>query len=261
MKAPLTLALAATLALGAAGCTTVSAPTASAEAAAADTAHNARNALDWAGVYRGVLPCADCEGIETVVALAENGTYRAQSRYLGRDAKPIAEQGRFTWNAAGDTITLAGDPPARYFVGENRLTRLALDGARITGALAENYVLTRLSEGITEKYWKLVELNGKPVPALDREPYLILKAEEGRVTGFGGCNGFGGSYTLDEAASRIRFGEIVSTTMACAKGMDVEQAFHQVLRSADNYSLNGDHLTLNRARMAPLARFEAVYLR
>lgn len=248
------------MALGAAGCTTT-APTADAGAPAADAAHNARNALDWAGAYRGVLPCADCGGIETLVVLSPNGTYRAQSRYLGKPGEPVAEQGRFTWNAAGDTITLAGDPPARYFVGENRLVRLALDGSRITGALAENYVLAKLSEGITEKYWKLVELNGQPVPALDREPYLILKTGDGRVTGFGGCNGFSGSYTLDEAASRIRFGEIASTMMACAKGMETEQAFHQVLRNADNYSLAGDHLTLNRARMAPLARFDAVYLR
>jgi hypothetical protein len=43
--------------------------------------------------------------------------------------------------------------------------------------------------------------------------------------------------------------------------MDVEREFHAVLERADNYSLAGDHLTLNRARMAPLARFEAVYLR
>ena len=40
--------------------------------------------------------------------------------------------------------------------------------------------------------------------------------------------------------------------------MDVENAFHEALRTADNYSLDGDRLTLNRARMAPLARFEAV---
>jgi len=43
--------------------------------------------------------------------------------------------------------------------------------------------------------------------------------------------------------------------------MDIEKAFLDVLSAVDNYSLNGGHLTLNRARMAPLARFEAVYLR
>jgi hypothetical protein len=34
-----------------------------------------------------------------------------------------------------------------------------------------------------------------------------------------------------------------------------------MLMNVDNCSLTGNQLTLNGARMAPLARFEAVYLR
>ncbi len=116
------------------------------------------------------------------------------------------------------------------------------------------------ADGIAEKYWKLVELNGKPVPTLEREPHMILKAD-GRVNGFGGCNAFTGDYKLDAATLRLSFGQIASTMMACAAGMEVEQAFHEVLRNADSFALDGDRLVLNRARMAPLARFEAVYLR
>lgn len=112
-----------------------------------------------------------------------------------------------------------------------------------------------------EKYWKLVELNGQPVAALKREPYFILKADGARVIGFGGCNALTGAYDLDERTARIRFTEVASTMMACMEGMDVEQSFHEVLRVVDNYSQDGDRLSLNRARMAPLARFEAVYLR
>lgn len=70
-----------------------------------------------------------------------------------------------------------------------------------------------------------------------------------------------GPYTIDEAASRISFGNLASTMMACPAGMEVERAFHEVLRTADNDSHNGDRLTLNRGRMAPLARFETFYLR
>jgi len=257
MRTTLILAVAAVAALATTGCT---APAGTSGAANPDPAHNARNALDWAGAYRGVLPCADCSGIETVVLLGSDGTYRTRRKYLGKNDRVFSDQGRFTWNEAGDTVTFMGEEPLRYFVGENRLTRLALDGARITGPLAEHYVLTKLTGGVTETYWKLVELRGRPLPALEREPHLILKAEGGRVNGFGGCNGFTGSYTLDEATSRIRFAQIASTMRACLAGMEVEKAFHEVLRAADNYALSGDRLTLNRARMAPLARFEAVYL-
>lgn len=258
MKTSLAFAMIAAATFVVAGCTTGGT---SNGVRSPDPAHNARNSLDWAGVYRGILPCADCEGIETIVILQRDGTYRSQSRYLGKGDTVFSDKGRFAWNDAGDTVTFSGERPAKYFVGENRLIRLALDGSRVTGPLAKHYILTRLADGVTEKYWKLTELRGLPVPALEREPYLVLRVDGRRVSGFGGCNVFTGSYEIDEATGRIRFGQIAATMMACASGMEVEKAFHGVLRAADSYSLNGDRLTLNRARMAPLARFEAVYLR
>ena len=212
MRPVLVMIVAATLAAG--GCM---APAARTDALKPDPSHNARNVLDWVGAYRGVLPCADCEGIETVVVLAKDTAYSARSKYLGKGNKVFSEQGSFTWNEAGNIVTLAGPEPARYFVGENRLTRLTLDGSRITGVLAENYVLVKLPEGVTEKYWKLVELNGQPMPALEREPHLILQAAGGRLSGFGSCNTFTGSYKINEATSRISFEQIAST-MACSSG-------------------------------------------
>lgn len=256
MKKPSIIVLAASMVLALAG---LVAP-AMADDAKPDPAHNAQNSLDWAGTYQGVLPCADCEGIKTTVVLLDDETYRMQSVYLGREGGPFTEEGQLTWNEAGDTITLDGPQPVRYFVGENQLFHLNLDGTRVTGELAEHYILAKQTDGVTEKYWKLVELNGQPVPTLEREPHMILKAEGGRVNGFSGCNSFSGSYKLDESTLRISFSNVASTMMACVSGMEVEQAFYKVLETVDNYSISGDHLTLNRARMAPLARFEAVYL-
>ena len=31
--------------------------------------HNSQNSLDWEGVYKGILPCADCDGIETEIVI------------------------------------------------------------------------------------------------------------------------------------------------------------------------------------------------
>ena len=119
------------------------------------------------------------------------------------------------------------------------------------------------SESITEKYWKLIELNGKPIAEeeLNSPAFIILKNEENRVTGNGGCNTLGGTYELDAAAKRIKFSKMITTQMACPN-MEVEFEMHKVLEMVDNYSLSSDgkYLSLNRARMAPLARFEVVYL-
>jgi heat shock protein HslJ len=225
----------------------------------AQTAHTSQNALDWAGAYRGILPCADCSGVETVVILRSDGIFTTLYRYLGKGEEVSSREGRFSWNAAGSIVMLAGD--AQYLVGENHLTLLGPDGSRFTGAQADRFVLTKVpAGGVKERYWQLAELNGQPLPKLERKPWLILREANGRMNGFGGCNSFTGSYKLDEAASRLSFGQIATTTMACISGMEVEGVFHEALRSVDNYSLTGDHLTLNRARMAPLARFDVMYL-
>lgn len=105
--------------------------------------HNARLSLDWAGSYRGVLPCADCAGIKSVVTLTPDGSYETRSTYLGKSDAVLEEKGRFSWDAAGNIIQLGQSDPVQYFVSENRLIRLAPDGSRIKGALADQYILTK----------------------------------------------------------------------------------------------------------------------
>lgn len=39
--------------------------------------HTSETSLDWAGVYEGTLPCADCEGIHTLIELHEDKSYVA----------------------------------------------------------------------------------------------------------------------------------------------------------------------------------------
>jgi heat shock protein HslJ len=110
---------------------------------------------------------------------------------------------------------------------------------------------------ITEKQWKLIELRGKPVARQKSEARFILETEKSRITGNGGCNSFSGGYELLEG-NRIRFSKVVSTMMEC-ENMYIEFGFLKVLETADNYTIKGDTLSLNKARMAPLARFVPVY--
>ena len=114
---------------------------------------------------------------------------------------------------------------------------------------------------ITEKYWKLKTLEGKSVKMgknQEREVYFMLKTDENKVTGFAGCNTFFGSYTL-EKGNRIRFSQMGATMMACPDVDFNESEFLKVFELADNYTINGDQLSLNVGKRAPLAVFEAVY--
>ncbi|RAJ05383.1 heat shock protein HslJ [Chitinophaga skermanii] len=109
---------------------------------------------------------------------------------------------------------------------------------------------------IYDKKWTLVEVNGKPVekdPEARVQPYVIFSETDKRVSGNGGCNGFGGSFVL-KGDNRIKMSQLISTMMAC-KNLDTEHQFMRALENADSYFIVNDTLILNRARMAPLARF------
>ena len=127
----------------------------------------------------------------------------------------------------------------------------------------DSTVSQKAQSEIVEKYWKLIEINGQKVTADDfasKEPHLILKSTDNRVTGNGGCNSFFGTYELQANANRISFSKIGSTRMACIKPT-VEADFLKVLETVDNYTVKNDTLQLNKARMAPMAKFVAVYLK
>jgi copper homeostasis protein (lipoprotein) len=113
---------------------------------------------------------------------------------------------------------------------------------------------------ITGKYLKLIELMGKPVKMFEnqqREAHMILKQDGNRVNGFGSCNTFNGSFELKER-NRISFSKMVTTLKACPE-METESQFFKVLEMTDNYNFDGKYLQLNKAKMAPLAKFEVVW--
>jgi uncharacterized lipoprotein NlpE involved in copper resistance len=105
--------------------------------------HNSANSLDIAGTYTGTLPCADCEGIKTEITLDADSSYTKRIKYIGRSNRFYEYKGSFVWNSKGNKITLSGikDSPNQYFVGENSLTQLDMTGKRITGEMADKYIL------------------------------------------------------------------------------------------------------------------------
>jgi heat shock protein HslJ len=225
--------------------------------AAADV-HTSQSSLDWSGVYKGVIPCADCEGIQTTISLASNHSYTRTMVYLGKQGLPFSDTGNFTWDESGTMIEIKEESgqTQKYKVGENKLFHLDQSGAPITGALAEKYVLTKnpTDSRLEGKKWMLTELRGKPVDTGSGRPgFLQFDHETGNFSGNATCNNFFGTYELKEG-SRITFGAAGSTMMAC-ENMEDEKTFHEVLKQADNYSLTDSTLSLNKAKMAPLARF------
>lgn len=107
--------------------------------------HTSQIALDYHGTYKGVLPCADCAGIETIITLKEGDEFELAMKYLGKSDVVFRETGNFSWNENGRVILLEGleNRAAQYQVGENRLFQLDREGNRISSNLAEKYILEK----------------------------------------------------------------------------------------------------------------------
>lgn len=228
--------------------------------------HNAMNSLDYDGSYIGNLPCADCESIETTIVLSLD-TYNKETIYKGKSNKTFKESGKYSWNKAGNTITLLGsEVPNQYFVGENVLFHLNTEGKRIKGNLAKNYELVKVEKinnnnevSLSNSKWRLVKLNGKNIEENKNSTINlgIIFTPDGMFSAFAGCNSMAGSYELNEKTSQITFSKMIMTMMACPD-MHVEQELGKVLEMADNYNFDGKTLKLNKARMAYLAEFELI---
>jgi len=108
---------------------------------------NAQNALDWNGTYKGLTPCADCEGIETELTLNLDHSYILKTNYKGKEMNNFEEKGNFKWDETGSKITLdyPKENPYGYFVGENTLTELDGEGKKIKGPNEEFYLLNKIN--------------------------------------------------------------------------------------------------------------------
>lgn len=108
--------------------------------------HHAQNGIEWPGVYNGFTPCDDCKGVKTTLALNKNNSYMLLTKYVGKSEREFVEKGKFTWDDKSSTISITSrdnSTTRHYSVEENRLIQLDDNGNRISGKLADRYILRR----------------------------------------------------------------------------------------------------------------------
>lgn len=91
--------------------------------------------------------------------------------------------------------------------------------------------------------WRLRELNNDPAPdGAGGRPATLTMDTARRVTGFGGCNRFSGSYLVN--GDSLRFAQLAMTRMACSQGTELEVAFTWLLETVRSYRIAGGYLDL-----------------
>ena len=120
---------------------------------------------------------------------------------------------------------------------------------------------TMPDEPLLDRYWRAIEIEGKPVAVLNNraEPHLVL-AVENRTHGSDGCNRFNGSY--ETSAQTLRFGRLASTMMACIPPVDqMSREFVGAISAAASYRIQGKQLTLLDGEGRVRMRLEATALK
>jgi heat shock protein HslJ len=212
---------------------------------------------DWSGIYVGILPCADCEGIKTRITLLKDDTYEKRTQYLGKEKVYSTESG--TVDRSGDVLMLKAEngDEQKYQISDGFLLHLDKNGNAISGDLAENYKLMKnlTDADLENKKWVLTELKGQKIKE-GKAPYLTFNSEKAVVSGNDGCNQFSGTYLLKKGFRLDIEGDKMISTMMYCSNMETANLFMEVLDVADNYAVADGVLSLNKARMAPLARFK-----
>ena len=259
--------------------------------------HNAKTSLDYIGSYKGILPCADCEGLETEIVINENDTYSIKKRYQGKGFRVFVQKGNFIWNKEGNVIILTNvkNEPNQYFVGENTLTQLDLSGQKITGNLASQYILSKQSnnsttaETIDENSTSTVDLNNriatttvikKVNPAIGKFTLAETKwklaslnnvaiVQKSKKVNFLKLNSKDGRFIAYMGcnsisgsyampmSTKIVFSNAVMTRMACPD-MTLETDFLAMLENVASYKIENDRLLLFNERKKVIAKFTAI---
>lgn len=91
--------------------------------------------------WRGILPCADCEGIETSLFLEKDGTWVMNERYQGVTREPSSFGSYGTWARTAEKLVLTDSKGEKsyYRAKGDKLEMLDREGNPIVSSL--NYTL------------------------------------------------------------------------------------------------------------------------
>ncbi len=105
--------------------------------------------LDLPAMYSGLLPCADCPGVDYTLVLEESG-YTGIRRYRDHSRDAFTQTGN--WSLSADTLKLLkpdSTVSTMFLADRDQLVLLDQHGGQITGDLAEKTILHRTADQLS----------------------------------------------------------------------------------------------------------------
>jgi len=167
------------------------------------------------------------------------------------------EQGRWPWARLARALGALGNTAAWTAVAAVAallVLSLAVTWPQIVGRLRPATLPAGAAE-LAGSEWVLAALQGQP-PLEGTQ--ITLKLDQGKASGFAGCNRYGFEYTTP-AKGTIAIGMMQVTAMGCrepAGVMEQEHAYTEALRSAVAYQLDGDRLEMQNSAGETVLSFQ-----
>jgi len=141
-----------------------------------------------------------------------------------------AIQGAASYSISGNTLTI-NDSGGKALLTYSTVPPYQMTPAQLTGTM-----------------WYLnsfVDSQGNPWSPGSTNPISIQFADDGKVSGNGGCNSYSGSYTV--SGNSITMSGFATTLMYCGEPgvMDLESSYLGVLPMMKVYKISGNELTLS----------------
>lgn len=103
--------------------------------------HNAENSLDYEGIYYGVLPAADCPGINVTLTLNKDNSFSMVNDYIERWS--YTEKGTYEVNENTLLLITEKNDSSFYKIGENTLQMLDREKNVIESPFSDMYFLRK----------------------------------------------------------------------------------------------------------------------
>lgn len=105
---------------------------------------NARAQVPWVGTYQGIFPCAECDGVATMLILNPDMTYALRTRMLGKENIDKKSNGSFIWLPDNSHIRLLGKGRKQMFRVDDGFLELTMpDGRPIKTTEKRNFYLEK----------------------------------------------------------------------------------------------------------------------
>lgn len=125
-----------------------------------------------AGIYQGIFPCNDCEGMEQILFLKPDSSYK--QAYVNVDSNTVFSKSKGEWKIKGNRIILAKNNEHPISLSQRNDSLFVMDIDRIPLKNPERYGLGKQVYSGDRSYWKNEKKKGISFAGRGSDPAWIL---------------------------------------------------------------------------------------